>query len=504
MRSKALIFTLAITFLTLLAGCDNKRLVLAPSPTSEPTQVHPTSVPRYPSRVPTTTPTLVAPTVTPSTSAPPPTSSPTTVPPTPTVELDPISLIDPSGQEVVFWHVYTKEQERLLLELTEEFNKTNEWHITVRAEYAGYFGDIRQKILDSLAAGMPPDLAIAFPNQVAEYQQYGVVEPLDDYIGSVQYGLTSDDLADIFSTILESDRYPTYENRLLSFPPSRSMEVLYYNRDWLETLGYEAPPKTWEQFRNLCITASEDSDRDGIRDTHGYALDVNHYVLENWIWSNGGKMTSDNYEQVAFHNTEGVAALTFLTELVSSGYACQVAKRYDDQSAFAAQKVLFTTGTSAGIPYYAQAITDPKTKKPRFHWAVAPIPYNTAEPVVVIHGPSIVVFKSTSQRQLASWLFIRWFTQPENNARWAMAANYFPIRKSALAMDVMQDYIKNNPAYATAAEFLSYAQAEPRLAAWYQVQELLADAMHKALSGAKTPKQALDDAARNANGLLSQ
>ncbi|MBC7263272.1 MAG: ABC transporter substrate-binding protein [Chloroflexi bacterium] len=400
--------------------------------------------------------------------------------------------------------MYTKDQERLLQELVEEFNRTNEWHITVRAEYAGYFSDIRKKILDSLAAGVPPDLAIAFPNQVAEYQQYGIVEPLDDYVGSVRYGLTPDDLADIFSTILESDRYPTYENRLLSFPPSRSMEVLYYNMDWLEALGYETPPETWEQFRSLCIAASGDTDGDGIRDAYGYALDVNHYVLENWIWSYGGSLTSDDYKQAAFHNSEGVAALTFLTELVSSGYAYQVSKRYDDQSAFATQKALFTTGTSAGIPYYTQQITDPKTRKPRFRWAVAPIPHNTTEPVVIIHGPSIVLFKSTPQRQLASWLFIRWFTQPENNARWAMATNYFPLRKSALALDVMKDYIKNNPAYATAAEFLSYARAEPRIAAWYQVQELLAEAMREALNGTKSPKQALDDAAREANGLLSQ
>ena len=45
--------------------------------------------------------------------------------------------VDPSGQQIVFWHQHTKDRETALLEIVDEFNNTNEWGITVTAEYHG-------------------------------------------------------------------------------------------------------------------------------------------------------------------------------------------------------------------------------------------------------------------------------------------------------------------------------------------------------------------------------
>lgn len=45
--------------------------------------------------------------------------------------------VDPSGQTVTFWHQHSRERETALLEIVEEFNTTNEYGITVVAEYQG-------------------------------------------------------------------------------------------------------------------------------------------------------------------------------------------------------------------------------------------------------------------------------------------------------------------------------------------------------------------------------
>ena len=58
--------------------------------------------------------------------------------------------VDPSGQEVVFWHQHTREREEALNEIIAEFNETNEQGITVVAEYQGGYGDIFNKMLNVL------------------------------------------------------------------------------------------------------------------------------------------------------------------------------------------------------------------------------------------------------------------------------------------------------------------------------------------------------------------
>src|SRR5690606_22816384 len=43
--------------------------------------------------------------------------------------------VDPSGQTITFWHQHTRERETALQEIIDTFNTTNEYGITVVAEY---------------------------------------------------------------------------------------------------------------------------------------------------------------------------------------------------------------------------------------------------------------------------------------------------------------------------------------------------------------------------------
>jgi len=331
---------------------------------------------------------------------------------TPTAEpLDATSQLDPSGQEVIFWHVSTKIHEQVLLSLIDEFNGTNPWDIRVKPEYGGYYGDIRKKILAAIAAGQPPDMAVSYQNMVAEYAAAEVIEPLDDYIASKEYGLSAQELADYFEAFITGDHYPAFGGQMLSFPPNRSMEVMYYNIDWLAELGYEDPPKTWDEFYEMCRAATDEA-----AGTSGYAISPSASTFAGWVWTRGGEVLSADGKSVRFQ-AEGVEALTFLKKLVDEGAAYQIAERYGDQTDFANEKALFAFGSTAGLPYYARAIEDEETGKPRFSWSIAPLPHDTPEPIVDMYGPSICVFKTTPERQLAAWLFLKWFTAPEQTAQ---------------------------------------------------------------------------------------
>jgi multiple sugar transport system substrate-binding protein/sn-glycerol 3-phosphate transport system substrate-binding protein len=430
---------------------------------------------------------------------PPPTQPPPEPTAVPTEPLDAISQLDPSGQEVLFWHVSTKKHEAVLLELIDEFNSTNEWGITVVPEYGGYYGDLMTKNLAAIAAGTPPDFSIAYANQAAAYAEAGAIEPLDDYVSSTKYGLTEADIQDIYPAFLQTDRNPGFDNKMLSFPPSRSMEVMYYNIDWLNELGYDRPPVTWDEFKEICMAAT-----DADAGTAGYALSVSTSTFAGWLWTRGGELLSPDATTAIFNSPEGVEALTFLKELFDGGYAYQIAERYGDQTDFANEKVIFTFGSSAGLPYYASAIEDEATGEPKFNWSVAPFPHSTADPVVDIYGPSICVFKTTPEKQLAAWLFIRWFTQAEANVKWAKVANYFPIRESAAQSAEMQEYMAANPNYKAAFDFLKWGKGEPVVPAYQTMRGFISDAITAVVTGQATPQDALDHAVQESNAVLAE
>jgi len=409
-------------------------------------------------------------------------------------ELDEISKVDPTGQEIVFWHVSTKKHYDILTALINEFNETNKWGITVKEEYAGYYGDIFKKIQAAIAAGEPPDLAVAYQNQTAVYAKAGAVVPLDDYVSSEKYGLSGVDLLDIFPSFLEADRLPEFDGKLMSFPPARSSELMYYNIDWLKKLGYDGPPETWDEFKEMCLKAT-----DPAAGTAGYAINPSASTFAGWVWSRGGEIISEDGKTALFNNEQAVEALTFLQELIDAGAAYQIAERYGDQTDFANQKVLFTFGSTAGLPYYKAAIE--KSDAP-FEWSVAPFPHSTPDPVVDVYGPSWTVFKTTPEKQLAAWLFIRWFTQPENTAKWAMVANYFPVRQSSIDLPEMKEYLEANPVYAKAFGFLKYGKVEPGVSGWSEVRGIISDAIVAVINGAD-PKATLDAAVEEANAVLA-
>ncbi|MFZ5915829.1 MAG: ABC transporter substrate-binding protein [Chloroflexota bacterium] len=410
---------------------------------------------------------------------------------TPTPEpLDAISQLDPSGQEIIFWHVSTKKHEEVLMAMIDEFNATNEWGIKVIPEYGGYYGDIYKKIMAALAAGEPPSLAVAYANQAADYALNGDIEPLDAYVASAKYGLTAADLDDIFAGFIAGDRNPAYDNQLMSFPPNRSMEVMFYNLTLLKQAGYEGPPTTWAEFEEMAkaVTAL------GGDVLGGYAYSGGASNFATFLFTRGGDIIQDG--QAVFNSPVGVEAMTLIQRMFAEGTAYQPAEQYGDQTDVSSNKAAFALGSTAGINYWVSAF---EANAPDSEWGIAPPPHDTPDPVVDIYGPSVTVFKTTPEQQLASWLFIRWFIEREQTAKWAELSSYFPVRKSAAAD--MTDFFASNPLYAKAWSWVQYGRTEPNVPGWQEVRNIVADAMTAIINGGDV-QTTLDAAAEAANAAL--
>jgi len=444
--------------------------------------------------------------------APTPRSSPTgpSATLTSTPQSDTISLLDPTGTQITLWHAFTRAEEQTLLVLISEFNTQNEWGITVKPEYGGHYHDLHKKTLAAIAFGSPPEMTFTDHSRVAEYAQADVIQPLDDYIANEKYGLTAEDLQDYFPAFLAGDRYPAFDGELLSLSPSLGMEVMYYNVDMLNGLGYENPPATWDEFKAMCMDATRDTDGDGINDTFGYAVVPSGSTFAGLVWSLGGELLSKDGQSVMFQE-QGLEALTLLKDLIDSGYAYQAVEEDGDRSDFSQGKALFIFDSLDGLRSDSAAIEEGTIVEPEFEWSIAPFPHSppvnggtrgVAKPIVSMYGPTLCVFKTTPQKQLAGWLFIKWLTEPEQAARWAIAANHFPVRNSAIETETVKAYFEENPLYEEAFGFLEYARMEPAIAGWQGIHDALQEAMVGVASSQVSPEEAIYEAIEEAEGIL--
>ncbi len=390
--------------------------------------------------------------------------------------------------QITFWHAQGQAQETALNKLVDQFNTAHP-NIHVTAVFQGNYDDLYKKVTAAIAAKTPPDLAIAYSDQVANYIKSNAVVPLDDLMKDPQIGFSAADLQDVYPAFV--DHYPQAGNKVYSVAFMRSMEVMFYNADLLQSAGFSQPPATWDDFDKMCAAVSK------APTVYCHELNPDASRFSNMVFSRGGTLLSPDGTQVAFDGPAGLAALQSIDTLFKNHQAILIAKAFQDQTDFSLGKIAFTFGSSAGVPYYDQAIKD--TGK-TLHWGIAPYPHSTPNPVVDVYGPSVTVFATTPEKERAAFTFIKWMMDTGPNADWVKATGYFPARQSTRG--ALADYIKSNPIYGQALGWLQYGETEPSVAAWEPIRGFIADAMTAVANGKATPADALKTAADKANAAL--
>jgi sn-glycerol 3-phosphate transport system substrate-binding protein len=118
-------------------------------------------------------------------------------------------------------------------------------------------------------------------------------------------------------------------------------------------------------------------------------------------------------------------------------------------------------------------------------------------------GGNFYLFKKTTpQQREAAMKFIKWVTQPERAAKWGIDTGYVAVSPAAFETPVMKKYVSDFPPAAVARDQLPFAKAELSTHDNQRVTKALNDGLQAALTGTKTPDQAMRDAQREAERLL--
>ena len=417
-----------------------------------------------------------------------------TPPPSPAVTVADLELTAPVA--LTFWHAFGADpQKKALEDLVADFNRTNGKGITVTTLNLGSYSQLYQRSLGAITTGTQPELIHAYETFVADYMKADAVVDLGPYIGSAKNGLTKASRDDIFKGFYDTNTFAQFGGRLLSFPLSTSLFVLYQNDDLLKASNVTAP-KTWAEFERAVQTLTR-KDAAGQTTTYGWAIPLDASNFSAWVSSMGGALMAADNRTVAWNGKEGLEVLRMIDRLIRGGYA-YVPKGFDFQSDFAASRLPFFMGSTSTRPFIATAIRTP------LNWSIQQVPQTSpVQARTIQYGANVAILKSTPEKQLAAWLFVKWFSERDQTARWATQSYFLPVRKSAADAQVIKDFwSKSDPQGKQAFGLLGTGVPEPNVRGQQEIRDAVLDALTKVALGTETPENALKVAGERANAIL--
>jgi multiple sugar transport system substrate-binding protein len=389
--------------------------------------------------------------------------------------------IDPSGQTVIFWHVWYSEPVKSgMVALVDEFNATNEWGITVEALDQGNYSDTEDLMNAAIQSGDLPDLVVAYGNALAGWHSVAVIIDLDPYINDPDWGLTEDEKSDFYAAAFNGAVAP--DGARVGFPISESEEVLFYNDTWGQELGFDAPPSTPTEFLEQSCAATEanatddNPDNDG---TGGFVLYAGASQLSAWGFAYGATILTPDGSAYDFATPEWQAVADFLKGIWDDG--CAFATESYPNPEFATRKALMVNSSSVGLPYQEAAFADAGSTD---EWSYIPFPGDAGQ-AVNSYLQTVGMVGSIPERELASWLFLKWFTAPEQQAKWIEASAYYPTRASTVPL--LATYEADKPQWTSGLDLVPLGEVEPSVASWSSVRRLLQTSFVEILQG--TPDQ---------------
>ncbi|MGI8913673.1 MAG: ABC transporter substrate-binding protein [Chloroflexota bacterium] len=398
------------------------------------------------------------------------------------------------GTKVTFWHTQSGPNALLLNQMVLAYNASQS-NYTIVPEYKGSYDDLYKANVASITAGQPVSFSVAYENQVANYYSSNLVVPWDDYINNAQYGLTAADKADFFPAFLELGKFSQFGNKFLTFPFTKSLELMWYNADLLKKAGFDNPPKTWDEFQQQALKV-------GVGGTKAWEFGADASRFSTWVFSRHADLLSADGQKLTLNTPEAQASLALLSALVQAK-AVQAPTGFQSETDFEQQKTAFYQDSSSARSFMLSTLTKANVN---FNWTaeMPPVGQVGQEPASDLYGGNVTLFKTSAEVQRGAWEFMKYFSAAPQTAKWALGTGYMPVRKSATETTEYKAFLAENPRNAVAINGLQYAgnKGEPKVAAWQQVRDILLSTLQQVIAGTANYKDALAAADQKANAAL--
>jgi multiple sugar transport system substrate-binding protein len=399
----------------------------------------------------------------------------------------------PKKSSAVTIHILTQDQAGMkpaeIDQIARDFEALNP-DIKVVMEYVGY-DYIHDKIVTGMAATPPAyDASMVDVIWPDEFIKSG-------YLLDVTNRVTPDMKAGIFPA---SWNGVTRNGKVYGMPWLMDVKYFMFNKQMLAAAGFNDPPTTWEEL----VTQATAIKAKGLAEfpimwswnqKEGVVCDFT--VL---LYGNGGTFL-DASGKPAFNNDKGVQILTWMKQTIDLGLTNPSAISSDEM----AVETDFLAGKSAyAVNWLFQYADSNKADMSQIvgQAALAPMPVFAAGQSAGIKsasvdGSSSFAIMATTPYPDQVWKFLTYLTS--NAVQTKFSAEMLPIWQADFQGDALTTLLAASPTNpVTVPAFLGqfpYANERPTVPYYNEASAALQLAIQEALTGLKTPQQALDDAA---------
>ena len=397
-----------------------------------------------------------------------------------------IPFSDLKGMELELWYLSDQGQsENAMNTIVERFNEENEWGISVNAVNQGLTQNPREAVETAFLEGLVPHLLIGDVLPFPGWHEKGYVIDLEPFLLDPIVGYSSSELRDFYQGIIEDN--PEVDSVRTFIPFSQSIQVMYYNRTWGKELGFSIPPETFDDlYEQACAAANDErylADESGW-EKGGLILYPDAANIAAWVYAYNGNLLDQESSEFKLSSWEVRKVARDWIKLrdddcglMISGYPNPMAPeieidRFNERDAL----VIMNSSLFAHLIH-----TGPNQTGRADDWAMIPFIGPDGDKTVLVNLQGITIFDTSPKEQLGSWLFLKYLTQPENQADWAKNNYSYPASKTATRK--LRDFQVEDPAWAKGIILLRYGKIHPLHSSWEIVQLALGDAFEEILLG---------------------
>ncbi|MBU7316395.1 ABC transporter substrate-binding protein [Paenibacillus oleatilyticus] len=401
--------------------------------------------------------------------------------------------------KVVWWHSMSGELGKAVDKLVADFNASQK-NVVVEAVFQGTYDESLNKMKASMDSKSGPALIQVYEIGSRFMIDSKAITPMQKFIDADKY-----DVSQLEENILN---YYTVDGKLNSMPFNTSNPILYYNKDMFKAAGLdpEKPPVTYEEIAE----AAKKLTKDGIA---GASFAIYGWFMEQFfanqgaeLLNNGNGRTSPATESL-LGSDAGVNTMTWWKQMIDDKTMLNLGRKTDDtKKAFAAGQVAMTLDSTASL----RGIVSAAEGKFQVGTAFLPKPKDAKDGGVIVGGASLYILNNRSEaEQKGAWEFIKFLADPKQQAYWHVNTGYFPITKKAYDEQLVKENLTKYPQFKTAVDQLHQTKANKAtqgavMGVFPEARQLTEGAIEEVLNGKKSPKEALDDAAKEISSKLAQ
>lgn len=360
--------------------------------------------------------------------------------------------LDPSNPTTItVWDYYNGAQQASFDSLVSEFNSTvgKEKGIYVKSKTQGSVPELEKAISNSSAgevgAEEMPNVFSSYADTAYNVQQQGKLVDLADYF-------TPDELSNYVPDYLDEGRFEG-DDSLYLLPVAKSTEVTMLDEtDWApfaqatgatidDLATQEGIAATAKRYYEYTDALTPDVPDDG-KAFYGRDSLSNYFIIGmrqmgvDLLTPDADGKAQVNADKEKIHRLWDNYYVPYV-----SGYFDAVGKfRSDDVKT---GDIICYTGSTASAAYFPDRVVDDNGTHEIGYRIIMPPTFEGGNAVAPQQGAGMAVAKSDEQHEYASCEFLKWFTEKQNNLRFAATSSYLPVRTDANNIDELDSAIRD-------------------------------------------------------------